>query len=178
MSTLCRAERGWQKYGGAETSERPFFCPTHLSTFQKCRVKEGRNISDFSKDFGNISDKQPFSEIISDLFFLETGVPGQAQSNWACRADLSRQSRFGGGGSRWGKGGSNSVKPALSARPAGKSMQLFYNEQLTSKTQSNPVKLSQTGSNRFETSFRRRGRVSLFIPGAVLPGWAARISPL
>jgi len=51
------------------TSERPFFCPTHLSAFQKCRIKGGRNILDNQKYFGNISEKQPFSEIISHLFF-------------------------------------------------------------------------------------------------------------
>ena len=56
MSTLCRAEWGWQKYGGAETSERPFFCPTHFSAFQKCRVKGCQKISDNRKYFGNISD--------------------------------------------------------------------------------------------------------------------------
>jgi len=65
MSTLCRAEWGWQKYGGAETSERPFFCPTHFSAFQKCRVKGCQKISDNWKYFGNISDlffwgAQPF----------------------------------------------------------------------------------------------------------------------
>jgi hypothetical protein len=35
MSTLCRAAQKWQKYGGAETSENPFFCQTHLSAFLK-----------------------------------------------------------------------------------------------------------------------------------------------
>jgi hypothetical protein len=35
MSTLCRAEWKWQKCGGAETSENPFFCQTHLSAFLK-----------------------------------------------------------------------------------------------------------------------------------------------
>ncbi len=39
------------------------------SAFQKGRVKRGRKISDNPKNFGNISDKQPFSEKMSDLFF-------------------------------------------------------------------------------------------------------------
>ena len=33
MSTLCRAKRDWQKYGGAEKSESSCFCPSHLSAF-------------------------------------------------------------------------------------------------------------------------------------------------
>jgi hypothetical protein len=69
VSTLCRAKRDWQKHGGAEKSGIPSFCPIHLSAFLKCRIKEGPKISDFSKNFGNISEKQPFPEIISDLFF-------------------------------------------------------------------------------------------------------------
>jgi hypothetical protein len=68
MSTLCRAKRKWQKHGGAEKSESSCFCPTHFSAFQK-RVYGCRRISDNPKNFGNISEKQPFSEIISDLFF-------------------------------------------------------------------------------------------------------------
>jgi hypothetical protein len=38
----------------------------------------------FSKNFGNISEKQPFFERISDLFFC-----GLASKRWACRADSS-----------------------------------------------------------------------------------------
>jgi hypothetical protein len=69
MSTLCRIEQGWQEYGGAETSERPFFCRIHFSALLKGRVKEGPKISDNRKYFGNILEKQPFSEKILDLFF-------------------------------------------------------------------------------------------------------------
>src|SRR5271157_3229140 len=61
---------------------------------QECRVKGGRIISDNRKYFGNISEKQPFSEKISDLFFGDR-LPRQAR-----RADLSRQSRCGEGGSK------------------------------------------------------------------------------
>jgi hypothetical protein len=93
MSTLCRAAQRWQEYGGTETSERPFFCPTHFSAFLK-RVNGCRRISDNRKYFGNISEKQPFSEIISDYFF-----GGRiAMSGSPCR-------------SRSGDGGSNPVKP-------------------------------------------------------------------
>jgi hypothetical protein len=67
MSTLCRAAQRWQEYGGTETSERPFFCQIHFSAFLK-RVNGCRRISDNRKYFGNISEKQPFSEIISDYF--------------------------------------------------------------------------------------------------------------
>jgi hypothetical protein len=77
MSTLCRAAQRWQEYGGTETSERPFFCQIHFSAFLK-RVNGCRRISDNRKYFGNISEKQPFSEIISDYFFGE-GLPCQAR---------------------------------------------------------------------------------------------------
>src|SRR5271157_2920192 len=78
MSTLCRAGQECQ---GNKTervvafhSPDEFFCPTHLSAFQK-GVNGCRKISDNRKYFGNISEKQPFSEKISDLFFLETLYP-------------------------------------------------------------------------------------------------------
>jgi hypothetical protein len=64
MSTLCLAERKWQKHGGAEKSESLCFCPTHFFAFQK-RVNGCRRIS----------DEQPFSEIISDLFFWKPVCP-------------------------------------------------------------------------------------------------------
>jgi hypothetical protein len=66
MSTLCRAGRKWQKHGGAKKSAPKAFgvLPTHFSAFQK-RVNGCRRIS----------DKQPFSEIISDLFFWRQMCP-------------------------------------------------------------------------------------------------------
>jgi hypothetical protein len=68
MSTLCRAGTRWQKYAGAETSApKAFGVLPNFSAFLKW-VKEGRKISDNPKIFGNISDKQPFSEKISDYF--------------------------------------------------------------------------------------------------------------
>jgi hypothetical protein len=101
MSTLCRAEReetgrnirradlptvaDLSSIGAAATadaakvgkSEGPCFCPMHFSAFLKWRVKGGRKVSDFSKNFGNISDKQPFFEKISDYFFRERDRPGR-----------------------------------------------------------------------------------------------------
>jgi hypothetical protein len=82
MSTLCRADREWQKDGGAEKLESPFFCQIHFSAFLKGRVKGGRKISDYPKYFGNISEKQPFSENISDLIFGKGRGLGQTQSKW------------------------------------------------------------------------------------------------
>jgi hypothetical protein len=103
MSTPCRAKgepqnvrgaRPSRSLGGASraalpdkdafggrpnTARETRALPTHLPAFQKCRVKEGRKISDNRKYFGNISDKQPFSEKISDLFF----------GRWTCRVRLS-----------------------------------------------------------------------------------------
>jgi len=68
-------------FGGTpNTARETRALPTHPSAFLKGRVKGGRVISDFSKYFGNISEKQPFSEIISDYFFW------QSLSKWACRA--------------------------------------------------------------------------------------------
>jgi hypothetical protein len=52
----------------------PFPAQAIPSAFQKCRIKGGRKISDNPKNFGNISEKQPFSEKISDLFFWGRGV--------------------------------------------------------------------------------------------------------
>jgi len=49
----------------------------------KGRVKEGPKISDNPKNFGNISDKQPFSEIISDYFFWERDRPGRCAGRLA-----------------------------------------------------------------------------------------------
>jgi hypothetical protein len=63
-----RAEKSAPKASG--------FCRTHLSAFLKSRVKKGPKISDHRKNFGNISDKHPFPEIISDYFF------GQTLSKW------------------------------------------------------------------------------------------------
>jgi len=53
------------------TSVAPRRSLSQRSAFQKGRVKEGRKISDHPKNFGNISEKRPFSEKISDLFFWE-----------------------------------------------------------------------------------------------------------
>jgi hypothetical protein len=91
MSTLCRAGRRWRKYAGADlpaaadlsaiaaaatadaakvgTSESPIFCRIHLSAFLKSSVNGGRKISGNPKNFGNISEKRPFPEKISDYFF-------------------------------------------------------------------------------------------------------------
>jgi hypothetical protein len=75
-------------FGGTpNTARETHALPTRHSAFQKGRVNGGRNISDNPKYFGNISEKQPFSEIISDYFFGE-GLPCQAH-----RADVSRHSR-------------------------------------------------------------------------------------
>ena len=123
MSTLCRAkwERGnvrgarpSRSPGGASRAALPVkevfggtpdpapethALPIHLSACLKGRVNGGRKISDNRKYFGNISEKRPFSEIISDLFFWANPVKtGQAcrksvpvhnrpcQSKRACRA--------------------------------------------------------------------------------------------
>jgi hypothetical protein len=93
MSTLCRVGWEWQKHGGAETSEISSFCPTHFSAFQKCRINGGRNISDHPNNFGNISEKQSFSENISDLFSCRR----------IAQLGLPRRSRFGEGGSNHDK---------------------------------------------------------------------------
>jgi hypothetical protein len=93
MSTLCRAGKGWQKYERAEKSEISSFCPTHFSAFQKW-VNGGRNISDFRKYFGNISEKQPFSEKISGLFFA-VERPSRSLGG-ASRAALPAKDVFGG----------------------------------------------------------------------------------
>jgi hypothetical protein len=84
-------------FGGTpNTARETRALPTHPSAFLKGRVKGGRVISDFSKYFGNISEKQPFSEKISDYFFRSATVPvavrgvsphframaGQSQSKW------------------------------------------------------------------------------------------------
>jgi len=108
MSTLCRAGPKWRKYGGADlptvaalsaiaaaatadaakvgTSEKPFFCPIHLSASQKCRVKRFvifRIIRKFSEIFQqNGAFPKKFR-----IYFLEKGRRlGQIQSKWACRA--------------------------------------------------------------------------------------------
>jgi hypothetical protein len=74
MSTLCRAERKWQKNAWAAISApkafgvlpSPFFClPERVNGLEK--------ISDDRKYFGNISEKPPFSERISDYFFGKGG---------------------------------------------------------------------------------------------------------
>ena len=102
MSTLCRAGRkcrnmSWQKNQPRKLSR---FCLTHLSAFLKGRVKGGRKISDYRKYFGNISEKQPFSEKISDLFFWEmlcrVGRSQTGSSLWSftsCRSFNSQSNR-------------------------------------------------------------------------------------
>ena len=101
MSTLCRAKwngRGnvcqWNKtervcgsHSLDNHSSDEFFRPVHPSAFASfClegRVKGGRNISDNPKNFGNISEKRPFSEIISDYFFGERDRPGRCAARLA-----------------------------------------------------------------------------------------------
>ena len=145
MSTLCRAKRGWQKYGGADlptvlsvvaaaaakvgTSERPFFCPTHLSAFQKCRINGGRRISDNRKYFGNISDL---------FFFRRIAPPG-----------LPRRCPEGFGG----EGGSGSVKPGqtdAAVRADGQIVCKGFNmndlRNIQRLGRSNSVKVGQTSS--------------------------------
>jgi len=86
MSTLCRAKWRWQprKLSG--------FCHIHFSALQKCRVKNGRNISDNQKYFGNISEKRPFSEKISDYVFglaggwVKAGLPAVAPKAFGAKA--------------------------------------------------------------------------------------------
>ena len=100
MSTLCRAKRKWQKHGGAEKSAPKAFgvLPTHFSAFQK-RVYGCRRISDNPKYFGNISEKQSFSEKISDYFFgalkdVFGGTPDAARETHALPIHLpSRDER-------------------------------------------------------------------------------------
>jgi hypothetical protein len=79
MSTLCCATLANKDvFGGTpNTARETHALPIHLFAFQK-RVKGGRKISDNPKNFGNISDKRPFSENISDLFFAG-GLPRQAR---------------------------------------------------------------------------------------------------
>jgi hypothetical protein len=90
MSTLCRAKRKWQKHGGAEKSAPKAFgvLPTHFSAFQK-RVYGCRRIS----------EKQSFSEKISDYFFgalkdVFGGTPDAARETHALPIHLpSRDER-------------------------------------------------------------------------------------
>ena len=141
MSTLCRAERGWQKYGGAETSAPKAFgvLPTHLSAFQKCRINGGRKISDNRKYFGNISEKQSFPEIISDLFFCR----------WIAPPGLPRRCPKG----FRGEGGSGSVKPGQTDAAGQADEQIVCNgfnmNDLQNKQRlggSNSIKVDQTSS--------------------------------
>src|SRR5271157_674513 len=87
MSTLCRAKngdgRGTPKAfgGGMGTKDSfrliplPFFClPERVNGLEK--------ISDNRKYFGNISEKQPFLEKISDLFFLGREEVGSRRHEW------------------------------------------------------------------------------------------------
>ncbi len=77
MSTLCRAGRIWQGNGNqglcpsdSPANHFPALIPSApLENNPKYRVKGGRKISDNRKYFGNISEKQPFSEKISGYFF-------------------------------------------------------------------------------------------------------------
>jgi hypothetical protein len=128
MSTLCRAEQRWQEYGGAETSERPFFCQIHFSAFLK-RVNGCRRISDNRKYFGNISDL---------FFFRRIAPPG-----------LPRRCPEGFGG----EGGSGSVKPGQTDSAGQADGQIvckgFNMNDLRNKQRlggSNSVKVDQTSS--------------------------------
>jgi len=77
MSTLCRAERKWQveciwpqRAHGAQSRKKVFsFVFFVFFVVKNVFSQGGRRISDNPKNFGNISGKQPFSEIISDYFF-------------------------------------------------------------------------------------------------------------
>ncbi len=128
MSTLCRANWNGQRnvsgarpsrslcgasraalpdkdvFGGTpDTARETHALPTHLSAFLKGWVKRDRKISDNPKNFGNISEKQPFSEIISDYFFWgERDRPGR------CAGRPAPHFRTKAGQSR-----SKSVKPIL-----------------------------------------------------------------
>jgi hypothetical protein len=83
-------------FGGApNTARETHALPTHFSAFQKRRIRGARKISDYRKYFGNISEKQPFSEKISDYFFRgSASVPVAVRrvsrrtfgAKWACRA--------------------------------------------------------------------------------------------
>jgi hypothetical protein len=99
------------------------FCPTRVSAFQKW-VKGCRSISDYPKNFGNISEKQPFSEKISDLFFGKGRGLGQSQSKWACCAVAPKAvppNYFRGSGRQRIK----PFKGSTESRPANKYMQVF-----------------------------------------------------
>jgi hypothetical protein len=144
MSTLCRAKQRWQEYGGAETSVRPFFCQIHFSAFQKGRVKGSRKISDDPKNFGSISGKRPFSEIISDLFFGKGR--GLGQSKRACHAAAPKAVPPKTFGVR-GEGGSNLSRVRRSLTLPENLCKCFTMNDLhpkTSQNQSRSVKLGQT----------------------------------
>jgi hypothetical protein len=68
-------------FGGTpDTARETHALPTHLSAFLKSRGKGCRKISDNQKYFGNISEKQSFSEIISDYFLGKGSRLNQGQS--------------------------------------------------------------------------------------------------
>jgi hypothetical protein len=88
---------------GRKIRENPFFCPAYFAAILPwashrvavCRSDVRAVLESFVPFRGN-------SVIVNS--------PGHLISNLACRADLSRQSRFGDGGSRHGDGGSNHDK--------------------------------------------------------------------
>jgi hypothetical protein len=63
-------------FGGTPTTARETpALPIHLSVFLKGRVEGLERISENRKYFGNILEKQPFSENISDYFFGQPARP-------------------------------------------------------------------------------------------------------
>jgi hypothetical protein len=76
MSTLYRAERRWQKYAGAGTSESPFFCRIHLSAFLKWRVKGFDQNFGLSEKFRKYFGKTALFRNNFGLFFLNGGAYG------------------------------------------------------------------------------------------------------
>src|SRR5271157_1674190 len=139
MSTRCRAARECQgnvcQGNQMERARRfhsfpecfrgssgEFFRPTHLFAFQKCGVEGGRKISDNAKHFGNISEKQPFPEKISDLFFCRRFAASVSP----------RRSHCGEGGSKRVKvGQSDLVRVRRSHTPPWIYTLIAYYERLT-----------------------------------------------
>jgi hypothetical protein len=152
MSTLCRAERKWQKHGGAEKSAPKAFgvLPTHFSAFQE-RVNGCRRISDNPNNFGNISDKRPFPEIISDYFFsgsatVPVAVRGVSRRTSGQRC-VWRDARHHARDAR------APIKPThrmLNLVNAGQIVCNYFKMNCLQKIRSNPVKVSQSESNRFD----------------------------
>jgi hypothetical protein len=89
-----------------------------------------------AKKHKNLKNRNPILRLLR--FFaaisLTLILPTSLASRQARRAVLSRQSRFGDGGSHCGEGGSNQVKPMLPVKQPGKSVQILYNELFTAES--------------------------------------------